>query len=48
MALGISVRCDETGQSDLEEILTENNFEFLRAKTNIGIGRADLTATPLA
>ncbi len=48
MALGISVRCDETGQSDLEEILTENDFEFLRAKTNIGIGRADLAATPLA
>ena len=48
MALGISVRCDETGHSDLEEILTENDFEFLRAKTNIGIGRAELAATPSA
>lgn len=42
MALGISVRCDEDGQAPLEEVLREHGFEFNRAKTNIGIGRAAL------
>jgi ferredoxin len=42
MAVGISVRCDERGQSPLEQVLREHGFEFNRAKTNIGIGRAEL------
>lgn len=42
MALGISVRCDESGNNELEKILADDGYEFLRAKTNVGIGRADL------
>ncbi len=46
MALGISARCDDAGRTDLEEILARNGFEFLRAKTNIGLGRPEVvTAT---
>ena len=41
MALGISARCDDTGGTELEEILSENGYELLRAKTNVGIGRAE-------
>ena len=44
MALGISARCDPAGRNDLEQILSDNDYEFLRAKTNVGIGRADPTA----
>ena len=46
MALGISVRCDPTGHTDLEEILSSNGYEYLRAKTNVGIGRAPRVADP--
>ncbi len=42
MALGLSVRCDDQGNTDIEDLLREHDFEFNRAKTNIGIGRADV------
>jgi hypothetical protein len=48
MAIGLSVRCDEHGQTDIEEVLRDLNFEFNRAKTNIGIGRAQLAAVSTA
>lgn len=41
MALGVSARCDDRGQNELERILGDNDFEFLRAKTNLGLGRPD-------
>ncbi len=48
MAIGLSVRCDEHGQTDMEDVLRRLNFEVNRAKTNIGIGRAQLAAVPSA
>ncbi len=48
MAVGISVRCDEGGHTDLEAVLREHDFEFNRAKTNIGIGRAEVAVTATA
>ena len=45
MALGLSVRCDDEGNTDVEDLLREQGFEFNRAKTNIGIGRAELAVT---
>ena len=41
MALGISARCDANGHTELEEILSNAGHHYLRAKTNVGIGRAD-------
>ncbi len=48
MALGLSVRCDDTGHTDIEQILADNGFEFLRAKTNLGLGRAEPAPVPSA
>lgn len=44
MAIGLSVRCDEAGQTDVEDLLVENGFNVVRAKTNVGLGRASVTA----
>lgn len=44
MALGLSVRCDEDGRTEIEEVLAANGFGPVRAKTNVGLGRADLPA----
>ncbi len=44
MAIGVSVRCDENGDTDVEEIFAAEGYESLRAKTNLGIGRRELTA----
>ncbi|MCZ6916011.1 MAG: 4Fe-4S binding protein [Gemmatimonadetes bacterium] len=48
MALGISVRCDETGHADIEQVLADNGFAPLRAKTNLGLGRAESAPVPSA
>lgn len=48
MALGLSVRCDDTGHTDIEQILEDHGFEFLRAKTNLGLGRAEPAPAPTA
>ena len=41
MALGVAARCDATGHTELEQILSDAGYPYLRAKTNVGIGRAD-------
>ena len=40
VALGVSTRCDESGQSALDSVLSEEGFSFVRGKTNLGLGRA--------
>lgn len=40
VAVGVSARCDERGENDLEEMLRGEGFEFNRGKTNLGLGRA--------
>ncbi len=41
MAVGLSARCDAKGDNELEAILAHNDFDVVRAKTNLGLGRAD-------
>ena len=41
MALGLYARCDDEGRSGLEEVLLTREAEVLRAKTNLGLGRAE-------
>ncbi len=41
MAVGLSARCDAKGDNELEAILAHNHFDVVRAKTNLGLGRAD-------
>ena len=41
VSVGVSTRCDDNGESALEEILQEGGFPFVRGKTNLGLGRAD-------
>ena len=49
MAMGVASRCDEAGRSPLEAILPDAGFPILRAKTNLGLGRATTPAPgPLA
>ena len=40
VALGVSTRCDESGRSALDSVLSEEGFSFVRGKTNLGLGRA--------
>lgn len=40
VSIGVSTRCDEEGQNDLERILENEGFTFWRGKTNLGLGRA--------
>lgn len=40
VAIGAAARCDENGDNDLEEILRQEEFSFVRGKTNLGLGRA--------
>ncbi|MFH1574085.1 MAG: 4Fe-4S binding protein [Acidobacteriota bacterium] len=37
---GVSARCDTAGDNLLEEVLHREGFEFVRGKTNLGLGRA--------
>jgi hypothetical protein len=41
MSVGVASRCDEEGMNPLETLLTEAGFPILRAKTNLGLGRAE-------
>ena len=38
VAVGVSTRCDERGESALDNVLTEEGFPFVRGKTNLGLG----------
>ena len=38
--VGVSTRCDPSGESLLEEILQREGFAFNRGKTNLGLGHA--------
>src|SRR5207244_5858784 len=40
VAVGVSTRCDESGGSALDEVLTEEGFAHVRGKTNLGLGHA--------
>jgi ferredoxin len=40
VAIGAAARCDENGDNELEEILRQEEFDFVRGKTNLGLGRA--------
>ncbi len=48
MAIGIYTRCDAEGNTQLEQILADNHYSFLRAKTNVGLGRAEQAPAPEA
>jgi ferredoxin len=39
VAVGVSTRCDENGDSALEPVLAEEGFSFVRGKTNLGLGQ---------
>jgi len=39
VAVGVSTRCDELGNSELDAMLTEQGFDYVRGKTNLGLGR---------
>src|SRR5207253_11436900 len=40
VAVGVATRCDESGGSALDSVLTEEGFSSVRGKTNLGLGRA--------
>jgi hypothetical protein len=40
MAIGVYARCDDAGHTELDRILAEANRPVVRAKTNLGLGRA--------
>lgn len=40
VAVGVSTRCDEHGDSALDALLVEQGFHYIRGKTNLGLGRA--------
>ena len=40
VAVGVSTRCGETGESELDRVLTQESFSFVRGKTNLGLGRS--------
>jgi hypothetical protein len=39
ISIGVSTKCDESGDNALEQILTDEGFDFCRGKTNLGLGR---------
>jgi hypothetical protein len=41
VAIGVSTRCGEDGDSALEPVLAEEGFSFVRGKTNLGLGRSE-------
>jgi hypothetical protein len=41
MAVGVASRCDDEGETPLEEILPQHGFPIVRAKTNLGLGRVE-------
>src|SRR5438128_7067723 len=38
VAVGVSTRCAENGESALDEVLVEEGFRYVRGKTNLGLG----------
>jgi ferredoxin len=40
VAVGVSTRCGQNGESVLDGVLPEEGFSFARGKTNLGLGRA--------
>jgi ferredoxin len=42
VAVGVSTRCDEHGDSALDSILADEGFSFVRGKTNLGLGSLSL------
>src|SRR5580704_1214972 len=40
VAVGVSTRCDDHGQSALDGVLAAEGISFARGKTNLGLGRA--------
>jgi ferredoxin len=45
VAIGAAARCDERGDNALEAILAQEEFAFVRGKTNLGLGRASEVAS---
>jgi hypothetical protein len=39
VAVGVSTRCGENGDSALDDVLSEEGFSFVRGKTNLGLGK---------
>jgi hypothetical protein len=39
VAVGVSTRCDENGDSAIDELLVDQGFNYVRGKTNLGLGR---------
>ena len=44
VAVGVSTRCDEHGDSALDALLLDEGFRYIRGKTNLGLGRAERAA----
>jgi ferredoxin len=44
MSVGVAARCNAEGESPLETLLPECGYETIRAKTNLGLGRREVTA----
>jgi len=42
VAVGVSTRCAENGDSALDGVLSEEGFPLVRGKTNLGLGRRSL------
>src|SRR5437763_7531219 len=40
VAVGVSTRCDQSGESALDGVLAEEGFSYVRGKTNLGLGHA--------
>jgi hypothetical protein len=40
VSVGVSTRCDEQGNSALDDVLKDEGFDFVRGKTNLGLGHA--------
>lgn len=40
ISVGVATRCGPEGESALEDLLREHGHDFLRGKTNLGLGRA--------
>ena len=39
ISVGVAARCDERGDTPLEDLLRAEGWEFWRGKTNLGLGR---------
>src|SRR5215471_1233347 len=40
VAIGVSTRCGESGESALDGVLSQEGFDLVRGKTNLGLGHA--------